>query len=182
MNGNDFTKLIMNPVRMRIVQHFIIHEESSAARIGEELSDVPRASLYRHIKVLEKAGLLEVTQENKKRGTIEKIYRLSRKFPVGSDDPQKGEIAAMVQSILLGIMADFRTYFEQEQVDYEKDQVAVSSSTLLLTDEEFAEFMDGLSSLFRGVLENKPGGGRKPRRITFISSPIMNGGENQEEK
>lgn len=182
MNSKDFTKLIMNPVRMRIIQHFIIHHEATAAQVGGDLSDVPRASLYRHIKLLENAGLLTVVQENKKRGTVEKVYRLNQNFPTGVQNPRQEEIAGMVQNILLSIMSEFRRYFEQAHVDYRKDQVAVSSSTLLLSDEEFTDFLERLSQLFGSVLENKPDGSRKPRRITFISSPVMNGREHKEEQ
>ena len=43
MNQQDFTKIIMNPVRQRIVQYLILHEEGTVSSIREELNDIPPA-------------------------------------------------------------------------------------------------------------------------------------------
>lgn len=75
MNQQDFTKIIMNPVRQRIVQYLILHEEGTVSSIREELNDIPPASLYRHIKILYEAGGIEVVRERKVRGTVEKPMR-----------------------------------------------------------------------------------------------------------
>ena len=66
MESTDLAKIVMNPVRIRIAQYFLVHEQGTTAQIGEELSDVPKASLYRHMKIMEDAGLIRVVQENKK--------------------------------------------------------------------------------------------------------------------
>ena len=80
MEGTDLAKIVMNPVRIRIAQYLILHEQGTTAQIGEELSDVPKASLYRHMKMLEDAGLIQVVQENKNgepwRRSISSIRRI----------------------------------------------------------------------------------------------------------
>lgn len=77
----------------------------------------------------------------------------------------------MLQNGLLTLMADFQKYFASENPDPEKDFLSFSTSTLLLTDEEFLEMMQKIGNIFNEVIYNKPENGRKPRRITFISSP-----------
>ena len=72
MDQQEFIRVVMNPVRQRIVQYLILHGEGTAASIKEELSDIPTASLYRHIRVLYDAGCIEVVRECRKRGTVEK--------------------------------------------------------------------------------------------------------------
>ena len=104
MEGTDLAKIVMNPVRIRIAQYLILHEQGTTAQIGEELSDVPKASLYRHMKMLEDAGLIQVVQENKKRGTVEKVYKLNQENPMGGREPGKEEIAQLIHSSLLSIM------------------------------------------------------------------------------
>jgi hypothetical protein len=40
-----------------------------------------------------------------------------------------------------------------------------------MTDEEFLSFLMKLNAIFGEAIKNKPGDGRKPRRLTLISSP-----------
>ena len=67
----------LNPVRQRILQVLIEKKEASAAQILEVLTDIPRASLYRHIKILADAGVIEAVREVPKRGSVEKFYALA---------------------------------------------------------------------------------------------------------
>lgn len=164
----DFTKIIMNPIRQRIIQFLIIHEKGTTGEMKQELSDIPPASLYRHVKILFEAGCLEVVEEKKIRGTVQKTYRLA-KNPMGDVDQQ--DIRAIFRTGILSLMTTFERYFAQEGVDSQKDLLGLSTSTLMLTDEEYMDMMQKIGEIFSQVIYNKPGGGRKPRRITVISSP-----------
>ena len=50
--NNEYMDACMNSTRQRIMQVIMTKKEATSGEIGEELPDVPRASLYRHIKVL----------------------------------------------------------------------------------------------------------------------------------
>lgn len=165
----DFAKIIMNPVRQRIVQFLIIHGKGTTNEIKEELSDIPPASLYRHIKVLYEAGCIKVTQEKKVRGTIEKTYELEQ-HPMG-DTVSNEDVAVLVQSSLMSIMVSFQKYFAREDIEPVKDMVSLTTSTLLLSDEEYMDMMQKIGKIYQEVIYNKPNEERKPRRITMISSP-----------
>ena len=68
----DYMEACMNSTRQRIIQVIMINKEATSAEIGEELQDIPRASLYRHIKVLLDAGIITVVKEEfKSRSGIE---------------------------------------------------------------------------------------------------------------
>ncbi|KTD86357.1 hypothetical protein [Paenibacillus etheri] len=43
----------------------------------KELEDIPQATMYRHLNKLLKARILHVVEENKIRGTVEKVYYLA---------------------------------------------------------------------------------------------------------
>ena len=163
MEGTDLAKIVMNPVRIRIAQYLILHEQGTTAQIGEELSDVPKASLYRHMKMV---------QENKKRGTVEKVYKLNQENPMGGREPGKEEIAQLIHSSLLSIMGEFQRYLKREDADPQKDMVSLTSAVFLLSDEEFQEFFGKLGELYSSVMNNQPDGKRKPRKLTLISSPV----------
>ena len=68
-------------------------------------------------------------------------------------------------------MADFQKYFAREDADPQKDLLSFTTSTLLLTDEEFMMMMQKIGNVFNEVIYNKPENGRRPRCFTFISSP-----------
>lgn len=45
------------------------------------------------------------------------------------------------------------------------------SATLMLSDQEYLDFLSAYSQLIQKHLTNEPSEGRKARKITFISSP-----------
>ena len=70
--GKDYIDILLNPVRQRIIQALMIRKEATSAQILEQLKDVSRASLYRHIKVLLDAGIIQEVKEETRRGAEEK--------------------------------------------------------------------------------------------------------------
>ena len=166
--NKDFMKIIMNPIRQRIVQYLIIHGQGTTKEIGAELSDIPPASLYRHVKVLFDNNCIEIADEKKIRGTIERTWKLAQN-PIAPVIPE--DIAALFRSGLLSLLGSFENYFLSEDVDPQRDLLSLTTSTLMLTDEEFMDMMQKIGNIFNEVIYNQPGDGRKPRRLTFISSP-----------
>lgn len=170
MENKDITKIIMNPVRLRIIQYLLLHKIATTGQIKEELTDIPPASLYRHIKTLEKAKLIVIVKENKIRGVVEKVYQLNKETLL-SEDSSNANISQVIQTGLLSIMGEFIRYLEKEENDPQKDFLSFSTSTLLLSDEEFIEFIKEIGEIYSKVMNNKKNEERKVRRITFISSP-----------
>ncbi|MDO5522241.1 MAG: helix-turn-helix domain-containing protein [bacterium] len=164
----DITKIIMNPIRQRILQFLMINTTGTAGEMKAELHDIPPASLYRHIKVLAEAGLLEVVEEKKIRGTMEKTYALVKQ-PMG--DVNEQDVGNIIQTGLLSLMSSFQKYFMKEGNDPVKDMLSFSTSTLMLSDEEYVQVLMKIGEVLNGVIANQPEEGRKPRRFTIISSP-----------
>lgn len=170
----ELTDLIMNPTRMRIIQFMMLHQHGTATEIGSDLSDVSQASIYRNIKILLDAGVLEVISETPVRGTVEKTYAMNMEF--GKDvGQQEGE--QLIKQALLSILASFDHYFEENPVvDPVKAVICLSSATLLINEEEFMDIAMGYQKLIEPYLNNKPGNGRKERMMTIISSPTITSG------
>ena len=164
-------EVIMNPARQRIAQYLLLHKRGTTNDIAKELSDIPKPSLYRHLKLMAETGLIQVVEEKKVRGTIEKTYGLVEN-PIGSE-PTNDEIANLIQKGLLSLMNDFQIYFQREDADPKRDLLSFTTSTLLLTDEEYMAFMKEIAQILNKIISNKPENGRKVRRISFVSSPGM---------
>jgi DNA-binding transcriptional ArsR family regulator len=69
--------LITQPLRARILIH-LMGRELTTNQLARLLPEVPRASLYRHVRRLLEGGVLEVVREIPVRGTLEKVYAVRR--------------------------------------------------------------------------------------------------------
>lgn len=161
-------ELMMNPVRLRIVQYLMLHETGTVGEMRGELSDVPPASLYRHMKILLGAGCIAVAEERRVRGTVEKVYRLVQE-PMGQ--PSVKEIEGIFISGLMSLMVSFQKYFRRPDCDPQADMLGLSTSALLLSDQELVDFQQKLGEVYSQVIFNAPEPGRKVRRLTFVISP-----------
>lgn len=158
----------MNSTRQRIMQVIMTKKEATSAEIGEELPDVPRASLYRHIKVLLDAKVIVVVREAFKRGSVEKTYAIASQMPY---EDSNEEYNSLIQSALMGLQGEFHRYFCGENPDPQRDLLTVGSASLVMSDEEMKDFITAYGELIRKYMPNKPVEGRKVRKVTLIVSP-----------
>ena len=164
----DYMEACMNATRQRIIQVIMIKKEATSAEIGEELPDIPRASLYRHIKVLLDAEIITVVKEEFKRGAVEKTYAIAPQMPYGDTNE---EYNSLIQSALMGLQGEFYRYFNGENPDPQRDLLTLGSSSLMMSDEEMIEFIKAYGDLIQRYMPNKPVEGRKVRKVTLVISP-----------
>lgn len=162
----EIAEVVMNPVRQRIFQYFLLHETGTVKEVKKALPDVPSASLYRHIKILADSSILMVVGENRIRGTVESVYQLN-KDALETED--KGGNA--VQMSLLGICASFARYFSSGNANPRKDMLLLTNCTLVLTDEEFSGFLSEINEIALKYMKIEATASSKTRQITLISAP-----------
>lgn len=162
----ELAEVVMNPVRQRIFQYFLLHETGTAKELKMALPDVPGASLYRHIRILADHAILTVAGENRIRGTVESIYRLNPDALATED-----EGGTAVQMALLGLCASFARYFAGGHVDPRGDMLLLTNCTLVLTDEAFSGFLSEINEVALRYMKAEAAEGSKMRRITLISAP-----------
>jgi len=163
----EIAEVVMNPVRQRIFQYFLLHETGTVKELKRALPDVPGASLYRHVKLLADHSILVVVGENRIRGTVESVYQLN-KDALATED----ESGNAVQMTLLGICASFARYFASGHADPKRDMLLLTSCTLLLTDEEFSRFLSDINEIALRYMKAETTESSKTRQITLISSPV----------
>lgn len=168
MKKNDYIETCMNSTRQRILQFLMSRKEATTSEIVKELTDISRASLYRHIKVLLEAKVIVVVREEAKRGATEKTYAIAPKMPF---DNSIEECSSLIQSALLGLQGEFCRYFQKEAPDPQRDLLTVGSASILMSDEEMMTFLTEYGQLIQKYMQNKPSDNRKVRKVTFISSP-----------
>lgn len=77
INKLEHLKLLSDPMKLDLLQAFA-EAETTIGEVAESLGQ-PVTRLYRHVDALQEAGLIEVTQERKKRGTVERHFRAAAK-------------------------------------------------------------------------------------------------------
>ncbi|MHB8462020.1 MAG: helix-turn-helix domain-containing protein, partial [Vulcanimicrobiaceae bacterium] len=74
MASTDIPTLLLHPVRFRLVQTMLDRRERTPAMLAEEVPDVSRATVYRQIALLAKAGLFKPLHHERRRGAVEITY------------------------------------------------------------------------------------------------------------
>jgi Helix-turn-helix domain len=168
-------ELLLHPVRLRIVKAFLGDRALTTGQLAAELGDVPSGSLYRHIALLTKAGVLQVVAERRVRGAVERTYTL-RLFAarVGPDEAKAMSAEEHAQAFMVyvaGMLADADRYLSSGPLDPARDGASYNVGALWLTDAEFAELLRDLAIVFQPRLANPPAKGRKRRMIYTVMLP-----------
>ena len=164
-NIND---IMLNPVRMRIIQTLALRQTMTTTEICEKISDIPRTTLYRHIKILLDNDILLVTSEQKIRGSLERTLALNT-----NEITKHNTLEHATQNAFAFLMKKyilFQKYFSNENPDPAKDKVFMNTTLLMTTDDEFDEFLSDLRGLLTKYT-HEFSEGRKARDISIISAP-----------
>jgi hypothetical protein len=167
--------LLLHPVRLRVVQAFLGDRALTTSQLSAELSDIPPASLYRHVARLVEADVLQVVAERRVRGAVERTYVLR----VAAARVQLDEIAKMTvedhrqmfMAFAAGVLAAYDRYLSRGDVDLVRDGVAYAMDALWLDDTEYAEMMREIYTALLPRRANAPRKGRKRRMIASVLMP-----------
>lgn len=168
--------VLLHPVRLRIVKAFLGERALTTGQLAAELGDVPAASLYRHVALLAKAGMLQVVAERRVRGAVERTYTLrlfaARITPEEAGTMSAEEHAQAFMVYVAGMLADADRYLAAGQPDPVRDGADYQVGALWLTDAEFAEMLRDLAVVFRPRLANPPAPDRKRRMVYTVVLPV----------
>ncbi|MET7821873.1 helix-turn-helix domain-containing protein [Micromonospora zamorensis] len=174
MSRERWADLALHPVRIRILRAVAGTRLTTQALI-ELLPDVPQATMYRQLVILAKAGLLEVVEERKIRGAVERVYALPAQGatldPTSLATATPEDHARYFTAFVSSLLSEFSRYLAREGIDFVADGVGYQQLVLHLTDAELGEFSAGLNALVGPLLANKPGNGRTSRLLATVLLP-----------
>jgi DNA-binding transcriptional ArsR family regulator len=169
----DTMDLLLHPIRLRITHAMSGGRAHTVADLCARLPDVPKTSLYRHVGLLADAGVLEVAQEQRVRGAVERHYRLRRArarvaadVPMTKDDHRRAFAAALAV-----LLAEFNAYLDREAADPYADQVGYRQGVVWLTEDERAELVAELTGVLAARARNAPAPGRDAHLTSMIMFP-----------
>lgn len=179
-------ELLLHPVRLRIVQAFLGDRALTTSQLAAELSDIPPGSLYRHVALLTKAGVLQVVAERRVRAVIERTYILR----ILAAQIQPDEAAAMTpeqhleafMAYVAGMLVDAERYLMTGEPDPLRDGASYRVGAMWLTDAEFTDLLRDVTAVFQPRLANAPAKDRRRRMIytVLLPAPAVQASENKE--
>ena len=169
------SELLLHPIRLRIAQSFLGGASLTTAELRERLSDVAPATLYRQVAALVDGNVLEVVDERRIRGAVERTYRLrTEAAAIDADEARQMSVEEHRQGFLtfvVGLLADFDRYLEGGDVDLGRDLVGYRQTAFHLTDEETMALIRDLRAVVASRADHQPADGRRRRTFTSILMP-----------
>lgn len=172
---------MLHPIRMRILMTLTGSQGMTPLQIAEALSDVPQATLYRHINRLAKSGLLVVVEERPVRGTLEKAYAINRATPthLGNDafaGLGKEDHLRYFTAFAVSLIEEYSRYLNASpRIDLAADGVGYQQLPLFMSDAELVAFSQAVNQALLPFLQNQPAPDRKKRLFATIMMPEVSG-------
>ncbi|MCK2239066.1 MULTISPECIES: helix-turn-helix domain-containing protein [unclassified Crossiella] len=169
----DTLELLAHPVRLRIVHAMSGGRELTTAQLCARLPDTSKAMVYRHVDLLATAGILEVAEERRVRGAVERRYRLRHdraavdaEAVAAATSEDHRRVFATAMAVLV---AEFNAYLDRENSNPTADLVGYRQHAVWLSREELEEMIGELRRVLLPRLTNQPAADR----AQYLLSPIM---------
>jgi DNA-binding transcriptional ArsR family regulator len=171
----DVLELLVHPVRLRIVHAMRGERTLTTARLCALIPNVSKATVYRHVEALAAGGILEVAEEHRVRGAVERAYRLRADRAVldpeaagGSPGQRRDAYRQAFAVAMAALAAEFDAYLEDEDADPLADLVGFRQHAVWLDRGELESLIAELRKVIAPRLANKPEG----TRSRYLLSPI----------
>ncbi|MCC0640839.1 MULTISPECIES: helix-turn-helix domain-containing protein [unclassified Clostridioides] len=165
----------INPVKCKLLLEIYSNKQTTAKQLAEKFKDISQATLYRYLDKMLKDNILKVVEENKIRGTVEKVYAVKSDI---DDDAKKmineNSAEAYVQlftQYMMAFMKEFYDYAKREEKDILKDGSVFSVCPIYANLEEITEVARKIGDILEPLRNNSSGEGRKMHSIGLIIAP-----------
>jgi len=164
----DINDIMLNPIRMRIIQAAVASHNITATNICKKMADIPRTTVYRHIKILIENNILSIVSEKKIRGSMERTLAFNSQEIASHNSIEQATQNAF--AFLMNRYTRFERFFKSEKADPAKERIFLNNTIFMATDEEFDNLLIELQALFQKY-DLEYAQNRKPRDISIISAP-----------
>jgi len=164
---------LSHPVRLRILG-LIGRHVTTASRVAERMTDVPRPTVFRHVKQLIDAGVVRVVRENAVRGATEGGVELAEDLKdVAPSELTQEESERLVSRAVGGMLASYR-----HTLAHYKDATPpphLATERLHLTQSELQEIQRQFTAYMSKWLDRNPSPGSHPYAIALTLLPEVEG-------
>lgn len=165
----------VNPIKCKLLIEIFSNNRTTAKQLGEKFQDISKATLYRYLNKMLKDDIIKVAEENKIRGTVEKVYAM--KLDIADDvnkiiDENSGEeYAQLFTQYMMGFLREFYEYAERKEKDILKDGSGFSVCPVYASIDEIVEVSKKIASILEPLRNNSHEEGRRMHSIGVIITP-----------
>lgn len=169
----DPLELLLHPLRLRIMHAMSGGRTLTTSQLCALLPDASKATLYRHVSLLADHGLLEIEEERRVRGAVERRFRLSE-API-----EKGTAAAIAVPpeghrrlfavTMATLLAEFNAYLDRPGAKPAEDTVGYRQRALWLSPDEVADMVREMTEVLAPRIAHEP----SPERSRYLISTIL---------
>ena len=124
---------ITNPVKCKLLLEIHSKGKATAKQLADIYTDIPQATLYRHLKKMLSDGILQVVEETQVRGTVEKTYSLAHNLISDIEtivEKNSGELYMQYfMQYFIGFAKQFQEYCHSPNINIKKDMTGFSLSS-----------------------------------------------------
>ena len=171
-------ELVMHPVRLRILTA-LSGETMTTQQLGEQLPDVPQSTLYRHLRLLLKGGMLGLAETRLVNGIQEKTYKLVQSPRLTAEEMASLSLDEHLQTFttyVMTLLAGFNDYLQRQDdsddIDMLADKVGYNEAVFYATDAEMDALGLAINQAILKLVGNEAGNGRKRRKFAIVSHPF----------
>lgn len=155
----------------------------TAAELQERMPDIAPATLYRHLNVLRRGGIIVVAEERRvrlpeerrQRGAVERHFVLqpgaASLGPADLSEATPDDHLRWFASFVASLLGAFGRYVAAGTPDLARDGVGYREVVLRLNDAELATMAAALNAAVMPFAANPPGDGRTNRLFATILLP-----------
>lgn len=174
--------LIMHPVRFRVLR-LLTSENMTTQMIADRMADVPKSSLYRHLKLLLEGEAIGVAQTELVNGIQEKTYALKLRPYLGAGDLAEVSAEEHISFFTIYVMTllnDFANYVtvaaeSGSHIDMVTDRTGYTEVAVYATKAELDVLQGDLNTAIMKLTNNPPGNGRQRHKFALITHPYSDG-------
>lgn len=150
-------------------------------QIAERLPNVPKSTLYRHMKLLLEGGVVVVTETRLVQGIVEKVYRISTPPHLQGEDLKDRTAEEHLDYFTIYIttlLQGFSEYLDQKkEPDMAKDRAGYNEIMFWASSDELDAFARKLNEILTPLLEKSQSPSRHLHKLAIITHPIKSRGD-----
>lgn len=169
--------LILHPVRFRILET-LIGESLTTQEIADRLVDVPKSSIYRHVKQLLDSRMIAIDDARPVRGVLEKTYRLDQPIRLGveemagmSPEEHVQYFRTYVMTLVQGFSNFVNSAAVDNKIDMQSHRAGYTEAFVFGTTEELDQVFAVINQALMALATNANGEGRHKHKFAIITHP-----------
>ncbi|MBY2475583.1 hypothetical protein KWV16_01735 [Clostridioides difficile] len=165
----------VNPTKCKLLLEIFSNNRTTAKQLGEKFQDISKATLYRYLNKMLEDDIIKVIEENKIRGTVEKVYAM--KLDIADDvkniiNENSGDAyAQLFTQYMMVFLKEFYEYAEKGEKDILKDGSGFSVCPVYASVDEIVEANEKIASILEPLKNNLHGEGRRLHSVGLIITP-----------